>query len=65
MDVFWQKLEIQNGHQEGVFGSFFNVKMTRLPLDLQSDYRISHMVFILSEHVAMYDISTCHMVQFC
>jgi hypothetical protein len=42
MDEFRLKLEIQNGHQEVVFGSFFSVKMTHLP---HSDYRISPIIY--------------------
>ena len=37
------------------FGSFFTVKMTHLPIHHHSDYRTSPIVFILSEHVAMYN----------
>jgi hypothetical protein len=33
MDEVWLKSKIQNSCQEAVFGSFFNVKMTHLPLD--------------------------------
>ena len=36
-------------------GSFLTVKMTHLPLDHHSVYRISPIVFILNEHVAKYD----------
>ena len=39
----------------GFFGSFLTLKMTRLPLDHHSVYRISPVVFILSEHVAKFD----------
>jgi hypothetical protein len=49
------KLEIQNGCQGAFFGSFFTVKMTHLPIHHHGDYRTSHIVFILSEHIAMYD----------
>ena len=45
----WLKLGIQNGRQEAFLGSFLTVKMTHLP------YRISPIVFILSEYVAKYD----------
>jgi hypothetical protein len=48
------KSEIQNGRQGAFFGSFFTVKMTHLPIH-HGDYRTSPIVFILSEHVAMYD----------
>ena len=51
----WLKSGIQNGRQEAFFGSFLTVKMTHLPLDHHSVYRISPIVFILSEHVAMYE----------
>jgi hypothetical protein len=47
-------MEIQNGHQ-GAFFSSFNVKMTHLPIHHHGDYRTRPIVFILSEHVAMYD----------
>ena len=59
MDEFRLKSEIKNGHKEVVFGSFFNVKITHLPLDHHSDYIISFIVSILSEQVAQY--ATCHM----
>ena len=49
------KLEMQNGHQGAFFGSFFTVKMTHLPIRHHGDYRTSPIVFILSEHIAMYD----------
>ena len=49
------KLNIQNGRQGAFFGSFFNVRMTHLPIHYHGDYRTSPIVFILSEHVAMYD----------
>ncbi len=49
------KLKIKNGHQGAFFGSLFTVKMTQLPIHHHSDNIISPIVFILSEHVAMYD----------
>jgi hypothetical protein len=49
------KSEIQNGRQRTFFGSFFTVKMTRLPIHRHDSCRMSPIVFILSEHVAMYD----------
>jgi hypothetical protein len=49
VDEFRLKLEIQDGHQEVVFGSFFNVNMTHLPLHHNS------VVFKLSEHVVNMD----------
>ena len=51
----WLKSGIQNCRQEAFLGSFLTVKMTHLPLDHHSVYRISPIVFILSEHVAKYD----------
>ena len=36
-------------------GLLFTVKMTHLPIHHHGDYRISPIVFTLSEHVAMYD----------
>ena len=39
----------------GFLGSFLTVKITHLPLDRHSVYRISPIVFILSEHVAKFD----------
>ena len=51
----WLKSGIQNGRQEAFLGSFLTVKMTHLPLDHPSVYRISPIVFILNEHVAKYD----------
>jgi hypothetical protein len=44
-------VKIKNGHQEVVFGSFSNVKITHLPLDHRGDYKISTIVYILSGHV--------------
>ena len=38
-----------------VLGSCLTVKMTHLPLDHHSVYRISSIVLILSEHVAKFD----------
>ncbi len=35
--------------------SFFTVKMTHLPLHHHGNYRISPIVFILSEHVTKYE----------
>jgi hypothetical protein len=55
MEEDWLKLEIQNGRQGALFGSFFSVKMTHLSIHHHSDYRTSPIVFILSDHVAMYD----------
>jgi hypothetical protein len=48
----WLKWKIKNGHQEVVFGSCSNVKITHLPLDHRGDYKISPIVYILSGHVA-------------
>ena len=59
MDQFRLKSEIQNGNQEVVFDSFFNVKITHLPLNRHGDYRISFLVFILSEHFAKYEYMPC------
>jgi hypothetical protein len=49
--------EIRNSKwpPRGLFGSFFTVKMTHLPIHHHSDHRTSPIVFILSEHVGMYD----------
>jgi hypothetical protein len=44
----WLKWKIKNCHQEVVFRSFSNVKITHLPLD---HYKISPIVYILSGHV--------------
>ncbi len=49
------KSKIQNGLQGGFFGSFFTVKITHLPIHHHDNYKTSRIVFILSEHVAMYD----------
>jgi hypothetical protein len=49
------KSEIQNGRQGAYFGSLFTVKMTHLPIHQHGDYRTSLIVFILSEHVALYE----------
>jgi hypothetical protein len=38
-----------------LFLLLFNVKITHFPLHHHDDYRISPIVFILSDHVAMYD----------
>ena len=51
----WLKSGIQNGRQEAFFGCFLTVKKTHLPLDHHSVYRISPIVFIVSEHVAQFD----------
>jgi hypothetical protein len=37
------------------FGSLLNGTITHLPPDHHSDYRISHIVIILSEQVAKYE----------
>jgi hypothetical protein len=47
MDEYLLKKEIQNGHQEVLFGSFTNVKMTHLLLDHHGDNIIGPIVFIL------------------
>jgi hypothetical protein len=49
------KLEIQYGCQGAFFGSFFTVKITHIPIHHHGDCRMSPIVSILSEHVAMYD----------
>ena len=55
MEKDWLKLGIKNGHQEAFLGSFLTVKMTHLPHNHHSVYRISPIDFILSEHIAKYD----------
>jgi hypothetical protein len=47
------KLDIQNGHQ-GTFLAHFLLNTTHLPHH-HGDYHDYHGVFILNEHVAMYD----------
>ena len=52
MEEDWLKSPIQNGRQEGFFGSFLTVKMTHFPLHHHGDYRINPIIFKFSEHVA-------------
>ena len=49
--------EIKNSKwlQRDFFSSFLTVKKTHLPLDHHNVYRISPIVFIVSEHVAKFD----------